>query len=92
MLYKVPPERASLVRTDELRKALAGAHLVVALARDMPPAEALIRSRVLTEALTPEKALATYLDLQPRLKPRVGELLAAARPLFDLLEQEEALR
>jgi exonuclease SbcD len=92
VVYKVPPDRASLVRSDEVRKALAGSHLLVALSREMPPAEALIRSQVLTEAVTPEKALATYLDLQPRLAPRKDDLLLAARPLFDALEQEEALR
>ncbi len=90
--YKVPPDRAALVRTDEVRKALSAAHLVVAVSRDMPAAEALIRSQVLTEALTPEKALATYLDLQPRLAARRDELVLAARPLFDLLAAEEAMR
>jgi exonuclease SbcD len=92
LTYKVPPDRAALVRTEEIRKALGAAHLIVALSREMPPAEALIRSQVLTEAVTPEKALTTYLDMQPRLKPRADDLLTAARPLFDALEQEEALR
>lgn len=90
--YKVPPDRAPLVRTDEVRRALSAAHLIVALSREMPPAEALIRSQVLTEAVTPEKALLTYLEMQPRLKHRTDELLQAAKPLFDALEQEEALR
>jgi exonuclease SbcD len=90
--YKVPPDRVALVRADEIRKALGAAHLVVALSREMPPGEALVRSQVLTESVTPEKALATYLDLQPRLKNRKDELLAHARPLLDALEQEEALR
>ena len=90
--YKVPPDKAALVRTDEVRKALAPAHLVVALQREMPPAEALIRSQVLAKALTAEEALGVYLDNQPRLKPRRDDLMHAARPLFDLMEQEEALR
>ena len=90
--YKVPPDKAALVRTDEVRKALAPAHLVVALQREMPPAEALIRSQVLAKALTAEEALGVYLDNQPRLKPRRDDLMQAARPLFDLMEQEEALR
>jgi len=90
--YKVPPDKAPLVRTDEVRKALGAAHLTVALSRELPPAEALVRSQVLNEAVTPEKALATYIDMQPRLAPRKDELLEAARPLLDLLEQEEALR
>jgi hypothetical protein len=90
--YKVPPDKAALVRTDEVRRALGAAHLTVALSRELPPAEAQIRSEILTEAVTPEKALATYLELQPRLAPRKDDLLRAARPLFDALEQEEALR
>jgi len=88
--YKVPPDRVALVRMDDVRKALTAAHLVVAVSRDIPASEALIRSQVLTEALTPEKALATYLELQPRLAPRRDDLLHAARPLFDLLAAEEA--
>ncbi len=85
--YKVGPDRAALVRTDEVRKALGAAHLVVAISRELPPAEALVRSQVLTEALTPEKALATYLDLQPRLAGRKEELMEYARPLIETLEQ-----
>jgi exonuclease SbcD len=88
--YRVAPDRAALVRTDEVRKALSAAHLVVALSREMPPAEALIRSQALTEALTPERALELYLDTQPRLANRKDDLLAAARPLFEALAQEEA--
>lgn len=90
--YRVAPDRAALVRADEIRKALGAAHLVVALSRELPPSEALVRSQVLTEAVTPEKALATYLDLQPRLAPRKEDLMTHARPLFEALEQEEALR
>ena len=59
---------------------------------EMPPAEALVRSQVLRNALSPEEALGVYLDNQPRLKPRRDDLMHAARPLFDLMEQEEALR
>lgn len=90
--YRVPPDRAPLIRTDEIRRALGAAHLVVALQREMPAGEALVRSQVLAKALTPEEALSVYLEQQPRLKPRKDDLIAAARPLFDLLEQEEALR
>jgi DNA repair protein SbcD/Mre11 len=90
--YKVPPDRAALVRMDEVRRALAPVHVLVALSREMPPAEALVRSQAFSDAMTPERALALYLELQPRLFPRKDELLTAARPLFDALEQEEALR
>jgi exonuclease SbcD len=92
MTYKVPPDRIALVRMDEVRKALAPAHILVALSREMPPAEALVRSTAFSDAMTPEKALALYLELQPRLVSRKDELLTAARPLFDAMEQEEALR
>lgn len=90
--YKVPPDKAALIRTDEIRKALGAAHLTVALSRELPPAEARVRAQLLSEAVTPEKALATYLELQPRLAPRKDELLDAARPLLDALEHEETLR
>lgn len=90
--YKVGPDRAALVRTDDIRKALGAAHLVVALSRELPPAEALVRSQMLTEALTPEKALVAYLDLQPRLAARKNELLDYARPLLEIVEQGEVLR
>ncbi|MBC8102267.1 MAG: exonuclease SbcCD subunit D [Cytophagales bacterium] len=90
--YKVPADKAALVRTDEVRKALAPAHLVVALQREMPAGDALVRSQVLAKALSPEEALGVYLDNQPRLKPRKDDLMHAARPLFDLMEQEEVLR
>jgi exonuclease SbcD len=86
--YKVAADRAALVRTDEVRKTLTAAHLVVALQREMPPSEALVRSQALARSLTPAEALAVYLDQQPRLKPRRDDLLTAARPLFDLLDQE----
>lgn len=91
-LYRVPNDRAALVRTEELRAALSAAHLVVALQRDMPTSDALVRSQALTESVTPERALAMYLELQPRLAPRKDALLAAARPLFEALEQEALLR
>ena len=88
--YKVPSDKAALVRTDEIRKALAGSHLLVALSREIPGAESLVRSHEFGEALTPQTALSRYLTNQERLKPRHDELMAAARPLFDALEHEEA--
>lgn len=89
LTYKVPSERAALIRTDEIRKALAPAHLVAALSRELPLARELTRSQEFSEAMTPERALSLYLDMQPRLSPRKEELLAAARPLFEALEMEE---
>lgn len=89
--YKVPAERAALVRTEDLRKALAPAHVVVSLSRELPAAEALVRSQGLTESLTPEVALERYFDTQPRLAPRKDALLAAARTLIDELARTEEL-
>ena len=92
LTYKVPPDRAPLVRTDEIRRALSAAHLLVALSREMPPGEARVRAEMLQESLTPEKALEMYVDLQPRLSARKEELLLAARPLLDVLQSEEAVQ
>lgn len=91
VIYKVPPDRAALVRTDEIRKALSGAHLTVALTREMPPGEALTRSQLLAEATTPQEVLKQYLESQTRLAPRKDELLQAAQPLFDTYNHEESL-
>ena len=88
--YQVPPDRAALVRTDEIRRALAPAHLLVALSREMPQSEARIRADMLQESLTLENILEKYVDLQPRLAPRKEELMLAARPLIDVLEAEES--
>jgi exonuclease SbcD len=91
VIYKVPPDRAALVRTDEIRKALGGAHLTVALTREMPPGEALTRSQLLAEATTPQEVLKQYLETQTRLAARKDELLQAAQPLFDTYNHEESL-
>ena len=74
------------------RKALGTAHLLVALSREMPAGEALVRSQFLTDAVTPEAALQKFIESQPRLLPRKDELIEAARQLIDALEQEEMLR
>ena len=89
LTYRTPPERVSLIRTDEIRKSLGPAHLVAALSREMPLSRELARSEAFSEVMTPEKALTLYLELQPRLSPRKDELMEAARPLFEALEQEE---
>lgn len=88
--YQVPPDRAPLVRTDEIRRAVSHAHLLVALSREMPQGEARVRAEMSQESITPEKALEMYVDLQPRLLARKEELMLAARPLLDALLSEEA--
>lgn len=89
--YKVPSDRAALVRQDELRKRLSAAHVIVSLQRDMPPGEGVIRVDGMSETMTPEVALSKYLDAQPRLSGSREELFAAARTLFDRLAHEESL-
>ncbi len=80
--YKVTAERASLVRHEELRKALGAAHLIVSLSREAGSGTALTRSEGFSETLTPEKALELYIETQPRLVARKEELVTAARPLI----------
>lgn len=87
--YRVSAERAPLVRIEDLKKALTSAQNLVALSRELPDAEALIRSQGLTESLSPEAALEKYIETQPRLTPRKEELLAAARTLLDELARLE---
>ena len=89
LTYKAPSETAALIRTDEIRKALGAAHVVAAMSREMPISKELLRSQEFSEAMTPERALTLYLEMQSRLAPRKEELLAAARPLFERIEQEE---
>lgn len=89
LIYKVPSERAALIRTDEIRKALGAAHLIAAMSREMPLASERVRSEAFSDTMTPEKALSLYLELHPRLTGRKEELLLAARPLFEELEREE---
>jgi DNA repair protein SbcD/Mre11 len=87
--YKVPREKAPLVREDELRKALAEAHSVVAISRDLPGQTLTTRAEGLTEQLTPEQALTLYLDTRrPDLAPLREDFMAAARRLMDDLRQE----
>lgn len=91
VMYKVPGDKAALVRTDEIRKRLGAAHILVALTREMPGASSLTRSQAFTESLTPEGALNLYLQGQERLTARRDSLLAAARPLFEQIAREEAV-
>lgn len=88
--YRASADQVPLIRDDELRRALAPASCIVAVLRETPNATALTRTHALGDAVSPEQALGTFLDLQPRLAPRKDELLAAARPLFDELAQEDA--
>lgn len=86
--YKVAPERAPLVRHDEIRKALGAAHLIVSISRESAGGAALTRSEGFSETLTPEKALELYIETQSRLSARKEELLTAARPLIERLGRD----
>ena len=89
LIYRVPPERFALVRGDEIKKALSGAHTARAM-REVPPAEATQLSQEFAQILTPEKALELYLENETRLTPRKAELMEAAVPLFEILAHEES--
>jgi DNA repair protein SbcD/Mre11 len=81
--YKIPREKLALVREDEIRKALSVAHTLVALSRELPGGSASTRSEGLTESVTPQQALALYLDNQPRLLSLRDDLVTAAQRLLD---------
>jgi exonuclease SbcD len=89
LTYRISAARVALVREDELRRALAPAHLVAALTRDLGQTETAVRSKGLTESLAPEQALALYLDGQTKLPLPQDDLLDAARALIEELAQEE---
>jgi DNA repair protein SbcD/Mre11 len=88
--YTVTREKQPLIREAEIKKFIhENAYVVVAVNQETPQEEALVRSQAIAQAVTPEHALALYIDTQPRLQPRREDLVAAARPLFDLLLKEE---
>jgi hypothetical protein len=74
---------------DEIKNALDVAQSF-RIHREIPPAEASPISQEFAQALTPEKALALYLEHETRLTSRKAEFLAAAAPLFEILAHEEA--
>jgi len=89
LTYRASPERFALVRVDEIKNALDVAQSF-RIHREIPPAEASPISQEFAQALTPEKALALYLEHETRLTSRKAEFLAAAAPLFEILAHEEA--
>jgi exonuclease SbcD len=89
--YKLHSEQQPALREGDIRAALAPAFMVVALHKDIARDTDAVRSKVLTEALDPLQALATYCDTRDTLRARRHELVEAARPLVLALEQEETV-
>jgi exonuclease SbcD len=90
--YKIKSEQQAYVRKPDIRAALNSAFMVVSFHEDMVRDQDAVRSKLLTEALDPLQALATYCDTRETLRPRKDELLAAATPLLRQLEQEETVK
>ncbi len=89
--YKLHSEQQPALREGDIRAALAPAFMVVALHKDIARDTDAVRSKVLTEALDPLQALATYCETRDTLRARSHELVEAARPLVFALEQEETV-
>lgn len=87
LTYTISHERAGLVREKEVREALAGAFLVVSIARKVQRSSE-ARSQLLTESRSPREALSLYIDTRENLKPRRDLLMRYAEPLL----QEELAR
>lgn len=91
LTYDISPDNLPLVREKEVREALAPAHLVVAIRREVARDQA-ARTRALTESLDPRAALEHFLDNHDRLRKRKPELLSYAELLLDELRREEAMK
>ena len=90
--YKINSEQQAAVRDADIRAALGAAFLTVSLSKDVVRDTDAVRSKLLTEALSPLEALAVYCDTRDTLRPRKEELVARAEPLLRDLEAEEALK
>ncbi len=94
LTYKIrsAQQPALHLRKPELRAALNAAFMVVAFHEELVRDTDAVRSKLLTEALDPLQALATYCDTRDTLRDRKPELLAAAAPLLRQLEHEETVQ
>jgi len=90
--YKINSEQQAAVRDADIRAALGAAFLTVSLSKDIVRDTDAVRSKLLTEALSPLEALAVYCGTRETLRPRTDELVARAEPLLRELEAEEALK
>ena len=90
--YKINSEQQAAVRDTDIRAALSAAFLTVTLHKEVVRDTDAVRSKLLTEALSPLEALGVYCDTRDTLRPRKDELVARAEPLLRELEAEEALK
>ncbi len=90
--YKINSEQQAAVCDADIRAALGAAFLTVSLHKEVVRDTDAVRSKLLTEALTPLEALAVYCDTRETLRPRKGELVTRAEPLLRELEAEESLK
>ncbi len=90
--YKINSEQSAGVRDADIRAALGAAFLTVSLHKEIVRDTDAVRSKLLTEALSPLEALALYCGTRDTLRPRKDELVARAEPLLRELEAEEALK
>jgi exonuclease SbcD len=90
--YKIKSEQLPALREPEIRAALNASFLTVSLHKDVVRDTDAVRSKLLTEALDPLRALAVFCETRDTLRPRADELFARAEPLLRELEAEEALK
>ncbi len=88
LTYRVPSDKAPLVRDKEIREALAPAFMVVSLRADVQR-DHVSRSKILTETLDPLAALGHFLDNSEKLRPRKEALMPYAESLMEELRREE---
>ena len=87
LTYHINEGQQAHVRERDIREALAPAFMVVSINRKVRR-DSTVRSRMLTESLTPQEALEMFINTQETLKPRKEPLMAAAENLFRELREE----
>ena len=90
--YKINSEQQAAVRDADIRAALGAAFLTVSLHKEIVRDTDAVRSKLMTESLSPLEALAVYCETRDTLRGRKDELVARAEPLLRELEAEEALK
>ena len=90
--YKINSEQQAALREPEIRAALNASFLTVSLHKEIVRDTDAVRSKLLTEALDPLRALEVYCETRETLRGRKEEMVAHAEPLLRELEAEEALK
>ena len=90
--YKINSEQQAALREPEIRAALNASFLTVSLHKEIVRDTDAVRSKLLTEALDPLRALEVYCETRETLRARKAEMVAHAEPLLRELEAEEALK